>query len=227
MNFGQIYALIRRHLAAVMVIFILAAGMAWDIKKTPPTYSESANLIFTPPAVNPYSSIGSFANILITTAFTMTYAMLSPESRQMVREAGGTADFNLGLVNQSNEQFPYYGYPYVTLTTTSLNPTDAHRTFAIVAVSFQHLVSERQAQAGVLPISRISIHVVADTGPISQLGSPKRIYAGLMLLAIVTTFLVAGFLDRHPIWPRIRRHLARYSPLPARARSAISHTAIE
>lgn len=221
MSLRQIYALMRRHLAAVMVVFVLAAGVTWVIKKTPPAYSESANLIFTPPAVNPYSSIGSFSNVLITTAFAMRYAMLSPESQQKVHEAGGTADFNIGLVNLSNEQLPYYPYPYVTLTTTSLNPEDTHRTFAIVTLSFQRLVSEWQAQAGAPPISRITIHVVADTGPVAQVGSPKRTYAGLILLTIVAAFMVAVFLDRRPIRPHIRRHLARYSALSARARSAL------
>lgn len=227
MSFGQIYSLMRRHLVAVMVVFVLAAGMAWNIKKTPPAYSESANVIFVPPAVNPYSSISSYTSALISTAFVMTDTMLSPESQQKIRNAGGIANFNLGLINLSNEQFPYYGYPYVTLTATSVNPADAHRTFTIVAQSLQHLVSERQAKAGVPLTSRISTHVVADTGPIAQVGSPKRAYAGLMLLAIVIALLVAGFLDRHPIWPRIRRHFTRYSSLSTRGRSAINRAAIE
>lgn len=211
MSFGQIYALMRRHLLAVMVVFILAAGMAWDIKTTPPVYSESANVILTGPAANPYASISSFTDDLIMTAYVMTTAMLSPESQQKVHQNGGTADFSLGLVNLSNEQFPYYGDPYVTLTTTSANPADAHRTFTIVATSFQHLLLARQVEAGVPPIGRISTHVVADTGPIAQVGSSKRAYAGLLILAIVIAFLVAVFLDRHPIWPSIRRRLARYS----------------
>jgi hypothetical protein len=211
-SFDEIYRLMRRHLVAVMVVFVVAAGMAWDIKKTPVVYSESGNVIFVPPAVNPYSSIAESNDSLIATAYVMMQEMLSPASEQKIREAGGTADFNLALVNLSNEQYPYYGRPYVTLTTTSVNPADVHRTFTIVGRSFQHLVSDRQVQAGAPPTSFISTPILGDTGPIAQVSSLKRAYAGLAILAIVTAFLVAGFLDRHPIWPSVRRHLARYVP---------------
>lgn len=214
-SFGQIYALMRRHLVAVAVLFVLTVGMAVEIKHTPPVYTESANVIFTVPAVNPYSSISSFTNDLITTAYVMTQEMLSPESQQKVRAAGGVADFSVGLVNFNNEQFPYYGDPYVTVTATSGNLADAHRTFTIVTQSFQRIVSERQIQAGVPRLSRISTRVVGDTGPVSPGGSQKRALAGLILLAIITSFLVLLFLDRHPIWPGIRRRLSRYS-LPSK-----------
>lgn len=221
MSLSQISALIRRHLVAVAVILVFTAGMAWNIKKTTPPYTESANVIFTPPAVNPYSSLSSFTPALISTAEIMTSLMLSPESRQKVREAGGTADFSLGLVNFSNEQFPYYGDPYVAVSTTAANPVDAHRTFTIVTQSFLRLVSKQQAQAGVKPASRISTQVVADTGPVSEPGSNKRAFAGLIMLAIVLAFLVLIFLDRRPIWPGIRRRLARYSLSSARVRAAM------
>jgi hypothetical protein len=214
-SFSQIYALMRRHLIALMVLFVLTVSMAWEIKSTPPVYSESANVIFTAPAANPYSSIATFTNDLITTAYVMTQVMLSPESQQAVREAGGTADFSVGLVNFNNLQFPYYGDPYVTITATSRNLADTHRTFVIVAQSFQRIVSEGQIQSGALPPSRISTNVVADTGPVSPPGSQKRALAGLILLATVTAFLVLLFLDRHPIWPSIHRRLTRYS-LPSK-----------
>lgn len=213
MSFGQIIALMRRHLVAVVTIFVLVAGMAWDIKHTPPPYTESANVIFTPPAANPYSSFSSFQSALLATAEIMTKTMLSPEYQQKVREASGTADYNLGLINFSNEQFPYYRDPYVTVTVTGADPAAVHRTFTIVTRSFQLLVSERQDLAGVLPVNSISTYVVADTGPMAQGGSQKRAFAGLFVLAITITFLIAIFLDRHPIRPRTRRHPARYSIL--------------
>ena len=103
MSFGQAFALMRRHLVAVVVIFVFTLGMAWDIEKTPPPYTESANVIFTPPAVNPYSSLSSSA--LVTAAQVMTKTMASPESQREVRKAGGTADFTIGLVNFTTSSF--------------------------------------------------------------------------------------------------------------------------
>jgi hypothetical protein len=212
-SISQILALMRRHRIAVIIVLVLAAAAAWDIKKSPPAYSESANVIFTAPAVNPYSS---FTQDLISTAYVMTKEVLSPDSQQQIRTAGGTAAFTVGLVNLNNEQFPYYGDPYVTLTATSLDPAEAHRTFTIVAQMFQQLVATRQAQFHVPVVSRISTHLISDSGPIAQTGSPKRTYAGIIVLAIVTTFMVAIFLDRHPIWPRIRSYFSRRPPRSAR-----------
>jgi hypothetical protein len=216
---NQILALMRRHLVAVVAILVLTVGIAWDIKSTPPPYTESANLIFTPPAVNPYFSLSSFRSALIATAEIMTKTMESPESQQKVHEAGGTADFSVGLVNYNNEQFPYYGNPYVTVTTTATNPVDAHRTFTIVVQSSQRLISERQVEAGVYPASRISTQIVGDTGSVAQPGSNKRAFAGLVLLAILIAFLVVIFLDRHPIRPSLRRR-PDSSPSSGRARTA-------
>jgi hypothetical protein len=143
---------------------------------------------------NPYSAFSSDLGI---TAELMTRAMLDSQSQRRVREAGGTADFNLALVNLYNEEYPDYGTPYVTLTTTSVNQANVRRTFTIVVSLFEHLVLARQTQAGAPPNHRISIHVVADTGPLVQAGSSKRTFAGLALLAVVAAFLLSSFLDRH------------------------------
>ena len=221
MSLGRIGTLMRRHLVAVVAIIVLTAGMAWNIKRTPTPYAESANVIFAPPATNPYSSFSDYNSALLSTAEIMTQTMLSPESQQKVRDAGGTAGFSLGLVNFSNEQFPYYGDPYVTVTATAADPATAHRTFTIVILSFQRLVRERQTQAGSYQSRLISTHVVADTRPVAVAGSHKRVYGGLIVLAIMIAFLVLIFLDRHPIWPSIRHRLARYSLSPVRFRSAM------
>ena len=182
----------------MIVVLILTAGVAYGIKRTPPMYAESATVVFTPPKSlvfpNPYAS---WRGDLQTSADVMTKAMLDSRSEQRVREAGGTADFNLVLVNLYNEEYPDYGVPYVKLTTTSVNPADAQRTFTIVASSFEHLVSARQAQAGVMPGNRISTTIVGDTGPLVQAGSPKRVYAGLALLAVVAAFMLSNFISRH------------------------------
>jgi hypothetical protein len=197
-TFGQIHELMRRHLIAVSVVFVFAIGMLYVVKSSPIVYDENADVIFTAPAphANPYSS---FTSSLISTADVMTRIMLNPQSQQRVRNAGGTAYFNVGLVNLYNLQFPYYGDPYVAVSTVSVDPASAHRTFEIVAAAFQRLVATQQVQAGVPPISRIATHLVADTGPVPERGSNKRAYAGIILLAIIGAFMVARLLDRHPI----------------------------
>ena len=217
MSFSEIAAIMRRHLIAVVVIFAVTVSVAWEFKRTPPPYTESVNIIFTPPSSNPYSSFSNFPQVLLSTAEIMTKSMLSSESKKAILRAGGTASFSVGLVNFNNEQFPYYDDPYVTVSATATDPATAHQTFTILVSYFQRLVSEKQVQTGASPKSYISTHAVADTGVIAEAGSSKRVYAGLIALAVIMAFLVVTFLDRHPIWPNIRRHLAKYSPSSVRS----------
>lgn len=198
MSLREAAAITRRRWVVFTLVFILTAGVAYSIKRTPPMYAETGTAVFTAPKSpvypNPYSS---WRGDLPATAYIMTEAMLDAQSQDRVRAAGGTADFSLAPVNLSNEEYPNYGTPYVTLTTTSVDPADAHRTFTIVASSFEHLVSARQAQAGVLPGNRISTSIIGNTGPLLQAGSPKRVYAGLAVLAVVAASMLSSFLSRH------------------------------
>jgi hypothetical protein len=205
MSPSKVYALLRRHLVAVTVVLAIAAGSAWDIKSNPPVYQESAEVIFAVPGPNPYSTLNSE---LVPAANLMTRTMQGAGYEQQVRQAGGTAEFNIGLVNLYNEQFPYYDDPYVTVTAQSPGPEDASRTFQIAVRVFRNLVTVRQAQAGVQRQDFITTHIVADSGPVAQLGSMKRALAGLVVLTIMVLFLVVNFLDRRPS-PGSARHSAR------------------
>ena len=117
----EISAIMRRHLVALFVVFIVTVGIAYEFKTTPPAYVESATVVFTAPTSttfpNPYSA---FSSDLITTAEVMVRTTMSPQSEQEIREAGGTADFNVALVNINNEQFPFYNGSYATVTTSKL-----------------------------------------------------------------------------------------------------------
>jgi len=223
MSFLEIAALMRRHFIAVMAVFILAAGVLYDFKSTPQTYQESATVVFTPPTSlqnpNPYSSFGGS---LITAGEIMIRFLMSPQGQQRVRAAGGTADFNVALVNLYNQEYPDFGDPYAILSASSDNPAAAHATFVVVARQLLGILAAKQAQAGVSPHNRVAARVVGDSGPVVQHGSSKRAYAGVLLLTIVPAFMVAISLDRR----RDRRRGARrarppaHSGPPARARPA-------
>jgi hypothetical protein len=205
-------AQLRRHLIAVTVVLMMAAGGAWKITSSTPVYLESANVIFATPGPNPYSDLGPE---LIPAANLMAKTMLSPAYEQQIRQAGGTAQFDLELVNLYNEQFPYYDDPYVTVTAQSNSQQKTDRTFQIVIRTLQALVRARQTQAGVRPWAYFGTHVVADTGPLPQPGSRKRTLASLAVLTLIVLFLVAGFLDRRPVWATLRdlrRSAARLAP---------------
>ncbi len=219
---GGLVALLRRHVAAVMMVGVLAAGIGYSLKHTPPAYQESATLMLTPPQ----ASGGRYSDSLVTTGWIMVRWTQSPQGQQKLRQAGVAGGFDAALVNLYNQEYPNYAYPFVTVSATAADPVVAHRIFTIGTQVFESELLARQAQQGVLPWNRITANSVGDTGPIISQGSRIRSFAGLLLLTIVAALWVSAFLDRHPIRPhgllRARRRSARDPAAPdwpaARAR---------
>jgi hypothetical protein len=208
----EIAALLRRHVVAVLVVAAIAAGVAYSIKRAPLTYQESATVYFTGPtsAANPNPYV-TFSDALVEAAGTVAIIAMSPQGQQQVRAAGGTTAYDVALVNSYNLEFPLYGTPAVTVTSTSQDPTAVHQTFTSVTKVLERDLAERQAQVGVAPAHRIGIHIVNDTGPVALVGSSKRVFAGLLVLTIIAALFVASFLDRH----RLRLGLRRLPPVRA------------
>lgn len=207
MSLLELAALARRHVLAVAMVFLVAAGTAYAFKHTPPSYQESATLVFTLPESgsnpNPYAAE---SESLITTGGIMVQWLMSAQAQQQVRAAGATGDFDAALFNSSNLEYPDYAEPYVTVSATAQDPVAAHDTFAVVTQVFNDDLEARQAQEDVPPDARITVRVIGDSGPLPQQGSRARSFAGLLLLTIVTAYLAARFLDRHPVrLPGLRR----------------------
>jgi hypothetical protein len=198
MTVGEIAALVRRHWVAAGVVLVLAAAALYTIKSSTPSYQESSTITFIAPKFkffpNPYDSDSDYP--LIITDEIVARAMMSPQSQSLVQAAGGTGDYTVAPVNLYNQQFPDYGVPEAAITTTASSPEAAHSTYVIVARQLANRLAVMQAK--VKPASRIVLNTAGDSGPIIQSGSPKRSYAGLMLLTLVAFFMLAIFLDRHP-----------------------------
>jgi hypothetical protein len=189
------------RLAAVAVVLILAAGVGYRIKETPPVYLQSATVIFSVPESQTVPDVYEYlAPSLIATAGSMVEVMMSPEYQRRVRAAGGTADYDLALMNFYNEDYPNYSEPAATLKSDSPSPAAARRTFSVAFGLLQDLLSVRQQEAGVPPPDRILAGYVGNTGPIIQAGSPKRVFGGLALLTVVAASVVWRFLRPRPRW---------------------------
>jgi len=206
MTVGEIAALVRRHWVAAAVVLVLAGAALHSIKSSPPGYQESSTIIFIAPRSNnfpnPYDS--DIDASLITTAEVVVRDMMSPQSQSLIQAAGGSADYSVELVNLYNQEYPDYGVPDATITTTATSWEAAHSTYVIVARQLTNRLAGVQAK--VKQRNRITAVIVGDSGPIIQTGSPKRVYAGLVLLTVVAFFMLAIFLDRHPglAWRRAR-----------------------
>jgi hypothetical protein len=197
MTVGEIAALVRRHWIATGVVFVLAIAALYTVKTSQPGYQETSTVIFVAPKSNnfpnPYDSDADAP--LITTDEIVVRELMSPQSLRLVQAAGGTGDFSIELVNLYNQEYPDYGVPDATITTQASSWTATHTTYLVVARQLTNRLAELQAR--VKPRNRIVANIVGDSGPIIQTGSPKRAYAGLILLTLVAFFMLAIFLDRH------------------------------
>lgn len=185
------------RMLALAAVLVLAAGLRYVIASSPPTYLESATVVLKLPksqtAPNAYII---FASSLITSGEAMSEIMQSPQAQRKIRAAGGTAKVSLALVNLYDEEYPNYGVPLATLTASALDAAGVHRTFAIASRLLHRLLAGLQSGAGVRPHNRISAQIIGDTGVAAQPGSPKRVLAGLMILALVTVSALWNALDR-------------------------------
>ncbi len=204
------------RLAAALLVWLVAAGVGYDLMKLPPTYLESATVMFSLPksesAANDYYT---YAIPLITSAQAMVQELTGPRARSQIRAAGGSARVDLQLVNLYSEQYPDYGVPLATLTAASPSAENVHSTFAIAARRVVSLLATRQAKAGVARRDRISAEIIADTGPLIQTGSAKRVMAGLAALALMAVAGLWSVIDSKKrskaptrldvtVWPRAR-----------------------
>jgi hypothetical protein len=185
------------RLAVIVAVLILASGVGYSIKAAPPTYRQSATVLFSAPrfrtAADAYSSL---APSLITSAAAMIQVLLSPGIQRKIRAAGGTADINMALTNLYSEEYPDYGEPLAGLTVTSSSAAIARHTFRVTVRRLRRILRTRQEQAGVPRRHRISAQILGKTGLVIQAGSLKRVFAGLALLAIVAISALWSFLDQ-------------------------------
>jgi hypothetical protein len=195
-SLGELAALARRHAVAVLMVLLLAAATAYSFKHTPPTYQESATVILTAGS-QPY---GTFGKSLITTGEVVADWIMGPQGRQQLG-LNAADGFGVALVNYSNQEYPLYAVPYLTVSASAQDPATAHRTFSTVIQIIDEYLQAHQRQAGVARGLRVTTTVIGDTGPLIQPGSRIRSFAGLAMLTVMAAYLVSSFLDRHPVRP--------------------------
>jgi hypothetical protein len=185
----------RLSLAVVTIVLMLTVVAGYEIRSSRPSYLESALVVFSLPKSQsaPYAYT-MFASSLITSGEVATQVLMSPQVQRQIREAGGTAEVSLKLVNLYSEQYPNYGHPLANLTALSQSAAKVHRSFEIAVRLVRRLLAARQAHEGVRSRNRISAQIIGDTGPVVQDGSSKRVYAGLAVLAVIAVSVVRGFL---------------------------------
>jgi hypothetical protein len=201
MSLRALARLARRHWIAMIVILLLTMAVGFDFRHASPLYQSTGTILFSaslPGQSNPDQVSGGD---LIVTADVVVRSVMSPAGQLQVGQAGGTSDYQFGLVNFYNQQYPSYQEPAALLQASSRDPAVAARTFAAALAVIQRNLRARQAANRTPAGDRITAALTGgSSGPVPQTGYPKRTYAGLLLLAIIAAYSVATALDRHPSW---------------------------
>jgi hypothetical protein len=210
--------MLRRHRIAIAIVALAAGMLGYHLVRGNPGYIDSGSVHF----IAPKNSVSMFQNTrsLLVVEEAAAWYMMGSQGEQQVRAAGGTATYNVAMLNLYNEEFPNYGQPYVTIAVMSHYPEVARQTFRAVLGVLLKATVMLQEQVGATPKNEVRATLVAEpTGPIAQGGSHKRSYAALAVLTIIAIYTIARVLDRR----RHRRHRRRR---PAAARSGLATSSI-
>lgn len=176
----------RVQAVAIAIGTVLATGIGYSAYNTVPVYVESATVLFTTAGAT--SADVAYAlplPSLITTGAIASHLVMDPATARLISAAGGTASYNLALINFYNEDYPSYDYPEATLTASSTSALAAHKTFVIATRTLNQVLQRIQAQRRVAVAARIVIRLIGASGPIATVGSHKRVLAGLLLLFMI------------------------------------------
>lgn len=172
--------------AAVVVVAIMLTALVGYRIKTTTAYEESGTVVFTSKQSAAQTDAShSLVQSLTTTGEAMVQALISQNSRALVRRAGGTAGFTATIVNFSNEDFPNYAYPLAALIVRGETLESVQTTFKVVIRMLRSILSHKQEQASVRKAQRITVSIIDVAGPLVERPSRIRAYAALGLLSFI------------------------------------------
>ena len=189
--------------AYITLVLILGAGIGYLIHGAPPRYAESATVLFT--TAGPVSAANGYAQpttAMIVYGDDVSHIVMDPQSSARVKAAGGTAAYDLSLVNFFNQDYPRYDYPEAILSTSAASPLAAHRTFDAVVRVLDEVLAAEQGSQRVSQAERVVVRLAGDSGVVAATGSRKRAAGAFLLLAAVLGASGLSAFDRR--WPGAR-----------------------
>ena len=203
MNLLEIKALLRRHLFAVIVVCILAIGVTYSLEHANPGYEEAGTVVITGSPAMEKSALYTYANSLLAMQDLVSVYMSGPGAEHSVRAAGGAGSYSVTLVNNNNEELPYYKNPYVNIVTSSPSAGISESTFTAVVSVLTKEVTTLQVEGGIASNEQIAAILSSRSGaPVSQRGSRVRSLAAIAILTIIVVIMSAYALDRKYRYPR-------------------------
>jgi hypothetical protein len=221
MTFHDFVPMLWRNLVVVLLIAGLTMLFAFRAATAAPSYQARYVItLLQPSAPFPRNSYASFTPDLVFMGEVAATLLSSGAGHQKVRQAGGTAPYQIVLVNRGSEQYPIRDQPYLALSATSPDSAQAQRTLMTLLQVLESEIRNRQLEAGALPGSLISWRVTKSTSdPIPLTGQPTRELLGIAILGTIGTVYAAVLADRFGLrirLPRRRRKGARGARLSPR-----------
>ena len=192
-----------RKSLAVFAVVAIAAAAAYDIKTTPPIYSDGATMVFY---VTRQMTTSPERENSINQSLVTTEVMFSQTTADYIKTIAGKVQIVAFPCNRFNLEYPDYEEQCATLTATGPGATAADRGFFLAYQVLKSRLMRLQASAGVRPRDRIRTYLVGVSGPEPERGSRARVFAGLGLLTIIGVLTVSRFFELRRPRMRIRRH---------------------
>lgn len=180
-----------RRAMAVIVILIISAGAAYDIRRAPDLQSDGATVIFF--VAHQLARSQPQADS-INESLVATEVMLSETTMEYVSTPAGKVQIVAFPCNRSNLQYPDYEEQCATLTATAANAAAVRRAFWEAYRVLRSRLLRLQISSTVPARNRIQTDLVGVSGPVAQAGSRARVLAGLAVLTLIGMLTVSRFL---------------------------------
>jgi hypothetical protein len=219
---GEIAALLRRHIIAVIAVIAAAAAVSYGLARAPVIYQESGTLYFHVPSAVQRSKLSTqleFTQGETAVVAIFSNLLMSSNGQRQVRSAGAVAQFDVAPVNVGSLQYPDYADPDVSVTTSGTDPAKVRTSFAAVTRVLSNDLAALQAQVGAPAGYRLKAYFSNGPSLQAEPGSSTRVYGGLAVLAIVAIFAAMILLERRrPRSAAARRPAAQGSGMAASQR---------
>jgi hypothetical protein len=196
-----------RKVIIVLAVLLISAAAAYDIKETPPIYSDAATVIFftTRHLADPAQEAGLNQSLIVTEVIVAQTTVRS------VTSAGRRVRIAALPCNRSDLEYPDYAEQCATLTATATAPAAVRQAFLVAYRVLRSRLMALQVESGAAAHNRIRTYLVGMSGALPQEGSGSRVFAGLAVLTIIVTLTVSRFFEFHRVRFRIvrRRTLGR------------------
>ncbi|GAA3110410.1 hypothetical protein GCM10017600_77780 [Streptosporangium carneum] len=198
--------MLRRHPFVVAFVLLLNLLGVLYIQRQPPVYRVAASLVLISPGIPSSNRYETFSERLIVLGNVLCQWISGEQGREQVVRRGGTAEYQVELVNEGTQEIPLHEKPYIRLSAISNTAEDADHTLAVVLKTFEAELRRLQVDIGSKESAIATMQLVDNTDqPIPVFARRSRAIGAVAVLTVLCVMSAALFFERWPIWALRRR----------------------